>query len=96
MKQLTLLLLLISGCGFNRLSNGEVSQRLSIGMTEQQVASLRPPNRVQMQACGYSTAGQVMCKLYIYDYYISGGYSEHALTILFENVGGKWIVNSWS
>jgi len=96
MKRLSLLLLLISGCGFNRLPNGEVSQRLAVGMTEQQVALLRRPDRVQMQVCGYTTAAQLMCKLYIYDYVVSGGYSERALTILFENVGGKWIVNSWS
>lgn len=98
MKRVTLILLLtwLSSCGFNRLPNDYVSRQLAVGMTEQQVNSIRRPDRIQMQTCGQLLGTPWPCKIFIYDAAGSGGYRERELTIVLGQNQGVWQVTSWS
>lgn len=95
MRSLVIVLFLLSSCGFNTLSNGQVSRSLAVGMTEHQVVALKSPDRVQSQVCGGTTGSQWNCKIYVYESYHSGSYRDASLNIVFEYARGVWVVNSW-
>jgi hypothetical protein len=64
-------------------------------MTEQQVAQVsryRVPDRVLVQTCGNETPAPFPCKVYIYDL---GLHTGPKVTVIFESVGGQWVVSQW-
>jgi len=67
------------------------------GMTEQQVmeASNRPPDRVIERTCGNETAAPFSCKVYVYDGAWRDGRYQRRLSVVFEEVRGRWLVSQW-
>jgi hypothetical protein len=78
--------------------NGSISRALQRGMTEQQVADVsrsRVPDRTVETTCGKETPKPFDCKVYIYDGALRAGQYDRKLTVVFENVSGRWIVTQW-
>lgn|SRR5262249_19029227 len=83
------------GSNSTYLTNAAIFSALKPGMTEQQVVQVshnRLPDRVIMQTCGLETPTPFPCKAYIYDLGLRAGAK---LTVIFESVGGKWVVSQW-
>ena len=63
-------------------------------MTEQQVVEVsesRVPDWVIQRICGNETAAPFPCMIYVYE----GARSQPKLSIVFEKVGGRWLVSQW-
>lgn len=69
-----------------RMSTNELSRRLNVGMTEDQVLALREPDKVTMSTCGSKTPRPWQCRTYQYG---------SSLFVVFELIRGRWLVNSW-
>jgi hypothetical protein len=68
------------------------------GMTEQQVveaSSNRIPDRVIQRTCGNETAAPFPCKIYVYEGTWREGRYHPKLSVVFEEVRGKWLVSQW-
>lgn len=70
-----------------RPSSYAISKMLQQGMAEEQVIALREPDKITLETCGQNTGRPWTCKAYHYGLY--------SLTVLFTNVNGRWLVNSW-
>jgi hypothetical protein len=71
---------------------------LKPGMTEQQVAEVsnnRAPDRVVMATCGTDTPKPFTCKVFVYDGMRRAGQYDPKLSVVLEDVGGKWKVSQW-
>jgi len=78
--------------------NGSISGALQRGMTEQQVtevSSNRVPDRIIMSTCGTETPKPFPCKVYVYDGALRVGQYDRKLSVVFEDVGGHWVVTQW-
>ena len=68
------------------------------GMTEQQVVEVsenRVPDWVVQRTCGNETAAPFPCQIYVYEGARREGRSQPKLSIVFEKVGGQWLVSQW-
>lgn len=68
------------------MSTNALSRKLAVGMTEAQVLALREPDRITVSTCGSNTPKPWTCRTYQY------GSSLH---VLFQEINGRWLVNSW-
>lgn len=68
------------------MSANELSRKLSVGMTEEQVLALKEPDRVTVSTCGSKTPEPWKCRTYQY------GSSLH---VVFQEIKGRWLVNGW-
>ncbi|MPZ36159.1 MAG: hypothetical protein GEV13_35270 [Rhodospirillales bacterium] len=71
---------------------------LTEGMTEQQVVEVsnnRVPDRVIRRTCGNETAAPFPCKIYVYGGTWREGLYHPKLSVVFEEVRGKWLVSQW-
>ena len=67
-------------------------------MTEQQVieaAGRRMPDQVMQMTCGYETAAPFPCRIYVYEAAWRGWHYQPKLSIVFEDVRGRWLVSQW-
>jgi hypothetical protein len=81
-----------------RPSNGSISDALQRGMTEQQVTEVsgnRVPDRIIMTTCGTATPRPFPCKVFVYDGGLRTGQYNRKLSVVFEDIGGHWIVTQW-
>ncbi|GEP60245.1 hypothetical protein [Reyranella soli] len=65
-------------------------------MNEQQVIEAydkQLPERVVERTCGNETPAPFSCKIYIYEGILRRGHPK--LSVVFENVGGRWLVSQW-
>jgi hypothetical protein len=68
------------------------------GMSEQQVIAAhdnRAPQRVIERTCGNETPAPFACKIYVYEAAWRDGRPHPKLSVVFEKVGGKWLVSQW-
>lgn len=68
------------------------------GMTEQQVIQAshnRMPDRILERTCGNETAAPFSCKVYVYDGAWRNGRYQPKLSVVFEEVRGRWLVSQW-
>jgi hypothetical protein len=68
------------------------------GMTEQQVikaSNKRVPDRVIQRICGNETPAPFPCMIYVYEAGWREGRYEPRLSVVFEEVRGKWLVSQW-
>lgn len=68
------------------------------GMTEQQVIEAhgkRLPDRVVQRTCGNETAAPFPCRIYVYEAAWRDGRYRPRLSVVFEEVRGKWLVSQW-
>ena len=94
MKRLLMLGLAVGAC--SQPSRPAVALRP--GMTEQQVveaSSNRIPDRVIQRTCGNETAAPFPCKIYVYEGIWREGRYHPKLSVVFEEVRGKWLVSQW-
>jgi hypothetical protein len=71
---------------------------LRAGMSEQQVVEAsnnRVPDRVIARTCGNETAAPFPCKIYVYEGAWRGGRYHPKVSVVFEEVRGKWLVSQW-
>ncbi len=67
-------------------------------MTEQQVIAVsdnRPPDRVIQRTCGNETPAPFRCRIHVYDAGWREGRYRPKLSVVFEEVRGKWLVTQW-
>ena len=94
MKRLLLLGVGLAAC--SQLSRPAVPLRA--GMSEQQVVEVsnkRVPDRVIARTCGNETAAPFPCKIYVYEGAWREGRYHPKVSVVFEEVGGKWLVSQW-
>ena len=68
------------------------------GMTEQQVLEAshnRRPDRIIERTCGNETAAPFSCKVYVYDGGWRDGRYQSKVSVVFEEVRGRWLVSQW-
>jgi hypothetical protein len=68
------------------------------GMTEQQVIEAsrnRMPDRIIQRTCGNETPAPFPCRVYVYDAAWQGGRYQPKLSVVFEEVRGRWLVSQW-
>ena len=91
MKRLVMLaLLLASACSQPSRQPVPVRQ----GMSEQQVIkayNARLPDRILETTCGTATAVPFACKVYVYE----ARRDQARQSVVFEKVGGTWLVGQW-
>ena len=71
---------------------------LKVGMSEQQVVEVsnkRVPDRVIARTCGNETAAPFLCKIYVYEGAWREGRYYPKVSVVFEEVRGKWLVSQW-
>jgi hypothetical protein len=71
---------------------------LRAGMSEQQVVEVsnnRVPDRVIARTCGNETAAPFPCKIYVYEGAWRQGRYHPKVSVVFEEVRGKWLVSQW-
>jgi hypothetical protein len=71
---------------------------LKPGMTERQVVEAgnnRVPDSVVQRTCGNETAAPSPCMIYVYERAPSESRCNPKLSIVFEKVGGRWLVTQW-
>lgn len=94
MLRVTLLALALGACGQPARPPGA----LRPGMTEQQVVEAsnnRVPDRVVERICGNETAAPFPCRIYVYDGAWREGRYHPKLSVVFEEVRGRWLVSQW-
>ena len=98
---LPMLCIALAACDGNESAhppNRSISGALQRGMTEQQVTEVssdRVPDRVIMKTCGTETPKPFACKVFVYDGGLRTGPYDRKLSVVFEDVGGHWIVTQW-
>ena len=68
------------------------------GMTERQLIEAnrpRAPDRIIERPCGNETAAPFSCKVYVYDGAWREGRYQPRLSVVFEEVRGRWLVTQW-
>jgi hypothetical protein len=99
--ELPLLCIALAACDNNtsaRPLNGSSPSALKPGMTEQPVAVVsnnRVPDRIIMTTCGTATPRPFPCKVFVYDGGLRTGQYNRKLSVVFEDIGGRWIVTQW-
>lgn len=84
-----LLLAICAGC----VSLGELSKKLEVGMSEDQVLSvIGEPTSVAVSTCGSKTPDPWQCKKFEYE----DDWSDSSLIVYLQRAeSGSWLVNSW-
>jgi len=93
-KRLLLLGLAASACS----QPSKPAVGLLKGMSERQVVEVsgsRVPDRVIARTCGNETAAPFACKIYVYEGGWRDGRYHPKISIVFEEVRGKWLVSQW-
>ena len=94
MKRLLMLGLAVGACS----PPSRPAVALRPGMTEQQVVEVsgnRTPDRVIQRTCGNETAAPFPCKIYVYEGTWRESRYHPKLSVVFEDVRGKWLVSQW-
>jgi hypothetical protein len=71
---------------------------LTKGMSEQQVVEAhdnRLPDRVIRRTCGNETPAPFACQIYVYESTWRDGRYHPKLSVVFEEVRGRWLVSQW-
>jgi hypothetical protein len=93
-KRLLVLGLAVGACS----SPAKPATPLTPGMSEQQVVEAsdnRVPDRVIQRMCGNETAAPFRCKIYVYEATWREGRYHPKVSVVFEDVRGKWLVSQW-
>jgi hypothetical protein len=99
MRRLIMLSLALGACG-GACSQAAVPPPVAVrpGMTEQQVVEAshhRLPDRIVERVCGNETPAPFSCKVYVYDGAWREGRYQPKLSVVFEQVQGRWLVSQW-
>jgi hypothetical protein len=93
-KRLLLLGIAVAACS----EHPRPAVPLKAGMSEQQVVEVsnkRVPDRVIARTCGNETAAPFPCKIYVYEANWRDGHYHPKVSVVFEQVRGKWLVSQW-
>jgi hypothetical protein len=98
MVRVVLLALALAGCGQPAGPPAAPLVPLKPGMTEQQLVEAsdnRVPDRVVERICGNETAAPFPCKIYVYEGAWREGRYHPKVSVVFEEVRGRWLVSQW-
>ena len=98
MKRLLVLCLAVAACSQPASPPAQRGAPLMKGMSEQQVVEAqddRMPDRVVRRICGNETPAPFPCQIYVYESTWRDGRFHPKLSVVFEEVRGKWLGSQW-